>query len=56
LCIFIRINIETKEVEYLKGLGKEKVFEISAVELSEIDTIVACIYRSPQSEMFRTLW
>jgi len=30
LCIFIRNNIETKEVEYLKGLGKEKVFEISA--------------------------
>ena len=46
-CIFIRNNTETKEFEYLRGLGKEKVFEIPAVELSEIDTSFACIYRSP---------
>jgi hypothetical protein len=52
LCIFTRNNTETKEVEYLKGLGKEKVFEISAVKLSEIDTILACIYISPDSDFF----
>jgi hypothetical protein len=39
-CIFVRNNIETKEVEYLKRLRKEKTFEISAVELSDIDTIL----------------
>jgi len=50
--IFIRKIIETKEVEYLKGLRKEKVFEISAVELSDIDTILACIYRSTDSEFY----
>jgi len=54
-CNFIRNNIETKEVEYLKGLGKEKVFEISAVELSDIDTILACIYRSPDSDFYKFL-
>ena len=53
--IFIRNNIETKEVEYLKGLGEEKVFEISAAELSDNDTILACIYRSPDSNFYEFL-
>jgi exonuclease III len=56
LCIFIRNNIETKEFEYLKGLRKEKkVFEITAVELTDIDTILACIYRSPDSDFYEFL-
>ena len=54
-CIFIRNNIETKEVEYLRGSGKEKIFEISAVELPDIDTILACIYRSPDSDFYEFL-
>jgi hypothetical protein len=55
-CIFIRNNIETREVEYLRGLGKEKVFEKSAVEPSDIDTISACIYRSPDSDFYKFLY
>ena len=55
LCIFMRNNIETKEVQYLRRLGKEKVFKISAVELSDIDTILACIYRSPNSDFSECL-
>ena len=51
-CIFIRNNIETKGVEYLKGLGKEIVLEISAVQLSDTDPILACIYRSPDSDFY----
>jgi hypothetical protein len=54
-CIFIRNNIVTKEVEYLKGLGKEKVFEISVVELFDIGAILACIYRSPDSDLYEFL-
>jgi exonuclease III len=54
-CIFIRNNIETKEAEYLTGLGKEQIFEIAAVELPDIDTIVACIYRSPDSDFYEFL-
>jgi ethanolamine utilization protein EutP (predicted NTPase) len=30
-----------KEVNYLREMGNEKVFEISAVELSDIGTILA---------------
>jgi hypothetical protein len=55
LCIFIRNNTETKEVEYLRGLGEEKVFEISAAELSDTDTILACIYRSQDSDFYEFL-
>jgi hypothetical protein len=44
--IFTRNIIEMKEVNYLRELGLEKVFEISAVELSDIDAILTCIYRS----------
>jgi len=49
-CIFIRSTIETKDVNYLKELGKERTFEISAIELSANRTILACIYRSPDSD------
>jgi len=52
-CIFIRNNSETKEVEYLKGLGKQNVSEISAVELSDIDIILACVYRSPDTDFYK---
>ena len=51
-CIFIRNTIETKDVNYLRDLGKEKVFEISAIELPDINTIIACIYRSPDSDFY----
>jgi len=44
-----------KEVNYLRKLGIEKVFELSAVELSDIDTIVACIFRSPDSDFYEFL-
>jgi hypothetical protein len=54
-CIFMRNNTETKEAEYLKGLGKEKGFEISVVEVSDIGTILACIYRSPHSDFYEFL-
>jgi hypothetical protein len=54
-CIFVRNNIEIKEVEYLKGLGKEKFFEISAFKLSDIGTILACVYRSQDSDFYEFL-
>jgi predicted nucleotidyltransferase len=47
--------LKLKKVEYLRGFGKEKVFEIYAVELSDIDTILVCIYRSPDSDFYEFL-
>jgi len=49
-CIFVRNTIETKDVNYLRNLGKEGVFEVSATELFTTNTILACIYRSPDSD------
>jgi exonuclease III len=54
-CIFTRNTIETKDVNYLKDLGQEKIFEISATELSTSNTILACIYRSPDSDFYTFL-
>ena len=53
--IFTRNTIETKDVNYLKDLGQEKFFEISATELSTSNTILACIYRSPDSDFYTFL-
>jgi len=54
-CIFTRNNITTKEVNYLRKLANEKVFEISVTELSDNGTILACIYRSPESDFYAFL-
>jgi hypothetical protein len=50
-CLFTRNTIQTKEVNYLSGLGREKIFEMSAAELSDLSTILACIYRPPDSDL-----
>ena len=54
-CIFTRNTIEAKDVNYLGEMGQEKVFEISAIELSATSTILACIYRSPDSDFYTFL-
>jgi len=41
--VFARNTTETKEVNFLREMGIEKVSKLSAVELSDIDTILACI-------------
>ena len=54
-CIYTRNTTETKDVNYLRELEQEKVFEISAIELSANSTILACIYRSPDSDFYTFL-
>jgi len=54
-CIFIRNTIEMKDVNYLKDLGQEKIFEISATDQFTSSTILACIYRSPDSDFYAFL-
>jgi hypothetical protein len=49
-CIFINNSIRSKEVSWCNKLGSDKVFEISAVELLDFQTILVCIYRSPDSD------
>ena len=54
-CIFTKNALQTKEINYLSSLGSVKVFEVSAVELSDFGTILTCIYRSPDSDIYEFL-
>jgi hypothetical protein len=46
-CIFILNELKFIKLTIAKTLGKEKVFEMSAIELFDIKIIVVCVYRSP---------
>ena len=54
-CIFLKNTIQSKEVNYFSSLRSDKVFEVSAVELSDFHKILACIYRSPDSDFYEFL-
>jgi hypothetical protein len=47
--------IQSKEVPWLNNLASDKVFELSVAELLEFQTILACIYRSPDSDFYEFL-
>jgi hypothetical protein len=49
-CIYVKHYLKTREVNYLNGIGKEKDFEISAVEVLDYKLIVVCVYRSPDGD------
>jgi hypothetical protein len=54
-CIFTINTIQAKEGNYLFGLGSKNVFEMSVVELPDSGTILAYIYRSPDSAFYEFL-
>jgi len=51
-CIYVNNKIQSKEVSWFNKVGRGKVFEISVIELLEFHTILACIYRSPESDFY----
>jgi hypothetical protein len=40
-CIFVRKDFNTEELNYLKRIGSDKVFELSVVELLYFNFILA---------------
>ena len=54
-CIYVNNTIQCKEVPWFGNLGSDKVFELSVVELLEHHIILACIYRSPNSDFYEFL-
>ena len=48
--IFVRNILQCNYVDYLKEIGSENNFELSAVEIIDFNFIVACIYRSPNGK------
>ena len=54
-CIYVKHHVQTKETNYLKGISKEKDFEITAVEILDYCVCVCVcvcvyIYRSPDGD------
>jgi hypothetical protein len=49
ISIFVLNEFKLGELPNITNLGKNKVFEISAIELVDQKIIVVCIYRSPMS-------
>jgi hypothetical protein len=54
-CIYVNNMIQSRDVPWCDNLCSDKVFEASVVELLEYQTLLACIYRSPDSEFYEFL-
>jgi hypothetical protein len=52
-CIFVREELNIKEVLRTQELMSEKVFEICIIDIPDLRLTLACIYRSPQSEVHK---
>jgi hypothetical protein len=50
-CIYVLNDLETSEPAFLRNLGREKVIEITAIELVDFKIMIICIYRSPNSNV-----
>jgi hypothetical protein len=48
--IFVKDRVQTKELDGMQGLCKEKDFEMSIVELVDLKIVLVCIYRSPDGD------
>jgi exonuclease III len=49
-CIYVKHHVQPKEINYLKGISKEKDFEMTAVEMLDYKLIIVCVYRSPDGD------
>jgi hypothetical protein len=48
--ICVKYHMQTKEINYQKGISKEKDFEMTAVEILDYKLIIMCEYRSPDGD------
>ena len=42
--IYVKLHVQTKEINYLLGISKEKDFEMTAVEILDYKLTVLCVY------------
>jgi hypothetical protein len=49
-CIWVWKDLNIREVSYLRSLGSENDFEMTYMQLIDVNLIVVCIYRSPHSD------
>lgn len=51
-CIWVRKDLQAREVSYLRNMGSESDFEMSKVELMDFKLILICVYQSPHSDFY----
>jgi len=49
-CIYVKHHMQTKDINYLQGIRKEKDFEMTAVEILYYKLIIVCVYRSSDGD------
>jgi exonuclease III len=42
-CIYVKHPVQTKEINYLQGISREKDFEITAMEILDYKMIIVCV-------------
>jgi hypothetical protein len=55
MCIVAKDYMQIKEVNYITELGSNKKFEVSALEILNLNTIIVCMYRSPEGGFYEFL-
>ena len=55
-CIFVWKSWQNKEINYLNGIGSEKVFETTVIELLDFKFTLAWTYRSPDGGFWDFFW
>jgi exonuclease III len=50
-CIYVKSNLEAKPYNLFENMNQEEHFEASMVELTKFNTIIMCVYRTPNSNI-----
>jgi hypothetical protein len=50
-CIYVKENLEAKPYNFFENLIQEEHFEASIIELTQYNTIIICVYRTPNSNI-----
>jgi exonuclease III len=50
-CIYVKTNLEAKPYNLFEKLKQEEHFEASIIELTQLNTIIMCVCRTPNSNI-----
>jgi hypothetical protein len=50
-CIYVKNNLRAKPYNLFDKLNKEEHVEASIIELTQYNTIIICVYRTPNSDI-----
>jgi exonuclease III len=50
-CIYVKTNLEAKPCNLFESLNQKEHYEASIIELIQFNTIIICLYRTPNSNI-----